>query len=255
MNASENSPIFFFDNNDPEMQRAYARAQETFRYFWREMSWEYRRIVPALDLACVKAPFSDDEGNPKAEVEQMWVSEVVFDGKQISGILLNSPRWIQSVAEGDEVQLPIPGITDWMYAISNRVYGAFTVNLMRLRMPLAERADHDEAWGLDFGDPTEIKLSQGSTDPDDDHPMDVNMSESLNEELLQNPGSVNERDDEGWTLLHHQALAGSGSCVNVLLKHGADVNVTTQHGMTPLQLANCLGWERVAKMLVEQGAR
>jgi uncharacterized protein YegJ (DUF2314 family) len=48
-----------FDDSDPEMQRAYESARATFRYFWREVAWERRRIIPALSLAAVKAPFSD----------------------------------------------------------------------------------------------------------------------------------------------------------------------------------------------------
>jgi hypothetical protein len=40
-----------FDDSDPEMQRAYESARATFRFFWRELAWERRRIVPALDLA------------------------------------------------------------------------------------------------------------------------------------------------------------------------------------------------------------
>ena len=89
MNDSETSPVFFFDNDDPEMQRAYEQARATFRYFWREIAWEQRRIVPALDLACVKAPFSDpgevDSEDDEAQVEQMWVSDVRFDGRLITG--------------------------------------------------------------------------------------------------------------------------------------------------------------------------
>ena len=33
-----------FDNSDPEMQGAYEKARATFRYFWREVAWERRRI-------------------------------------------------------------------------------------------------------------------------------------------------------------------------------------------------------------------
>lgn len=66
------NPVFFFDNADPEMQQVYRAAQASFRYFWRELSWERRRIVPALDMALVKLPFTDGprtDGNP--EFEQM----------------------------------------------------------------------------------------------------------------------------------------------------------------------------------------
>ena len=37
---SQPSRVFLFDNNDPEMQRAYENARATFLYFWREIAWE-----------------------------------------------------------------------------------------------------------------------------------------------------------------------------------------------------------------------
>jgi hypothetical protein len=61
MSESQPSKVFTFDDTDPEMQAAYEKARATFRYFWREVAWEQRRIVPGLDLAAVKAPFSDSE--------------------------------------------------------------------------------------------------------------------------------------------------------------------------------------------------
>lgn len=51
--------VYYHKDNDPEMQKAIDEARATFRYFWREMSWEYRRIVPALDMSAVKVPFQD----------------------------------------------------------------------------------------------------------------------------------------------------------------------------------------------------
>ena len=107
MSESQPSRVFLFDNSDPEMQRAYENARVTFRYFWREIAWERRRIVPALDLACVKAPFSDGEQDTRIkdtpEVEHMWLSEVDFDGQFVSGVLLNAPNWLKTVKEGDIV--------------------------------------------------------------------------------------------------------------------------------------------------------
>ena len=46
-----------------------------------------------------------------------------------------------------------------MYAISGEVFGAYTVNLMRSRMGRQERQEHDSAWGLNFGDPTKIRVA------------------------------------------------------------------------------------------------
>src|SRR5262245_5869506 len=129
MSESQPSRVFMFDNSDPEMQRAYENARATFRYFWREVAWERRRIVPALEMACLKAPFSDGDSRSRSrdtpEVEHMWLSEIDFDGQFVSGVLLNSPNWLKSVKEGDRVRIPPGQISDWMYVLNGDVYGAY----------------------------------------------------------------------------------------------------------------------------------
>ena len=88
-------PVFMFDPADARIAHAHEAARESFRFFWRELSWERRRIVPGLDLAMVKLPFTDgprDDGNP--EYEHMWVDEVGFDGTLLTGRLINQPNWL-----------------------------------------------------------------------------------------------------------------------------------------------------------------
>lgn len=262
MSDSEPSKVYMFSGSDPEMLRANEKARETFRYFWREMAWENRRIVPALDLACVKAPFSDGEyrTGDGPEVEHMWISEVQFDGEAISGVLLNSPNWLKTVKEGDSASFRLNEISDWMYAISGEVYGAYTVNLLRSRMSARERKDHDEAWGMNFGDPAQIRLvpepkkkglfgGAKKADPDDEHPMSANMAPSLKEQIKKVPSFITDKDDDGWTILHHLALAGSLDGVKVLLAAGADRHAPTNDGKTPAALARTLGWSKVVALL------
>lgn len=267
MSESQPSRVFMFDNSDPEMQRAYENARATFRYFWREVAWERRRIVPALDLACVKAPFSDGEHRTPTkdapEVEHMWLSEVDFDGQFVSGVLLNAPNWLKTVKEGDSACLPLGEISDWMYAISGEVFGAYTVNLLRSRMGRRERREHDAAWGLNFGEPTTIRVApepgkgggllkswfgKKQANPQE-HPMSEAMASSLKKELAKDPSLVSAKDDKGWTFLHQEASAGSTATVKVLLEAGADPNALTNQGMTALQLAQSLGWENVVALL------
>ncbi|MBS0261932.1 MAG: DUF2314 domain-containing protein [Planctomycetes bacterium] len=270
MSDSSSENIYSFDGADPEMHQAYERAQSTFRYFWREMAWERRRIIPALNLACVKAPFSDGdqaEGHPDDfEVEHMWISEVDFDGRNVSGTLLNVPNNLKSIAQGDAVTLPLEQISDWMYAIAGEVYGAYTVNLMRSRMSPRERMSHDSAWGLDFGDPTKIRLvpepKQGKgllkswfgkrSAETDEHPMSENMAVSLVAEIEKDKSILTSQDDQGWTVLHHEALAGSAPTVKVLLDAGADPKALTRDGRTALELARSLGWENVVSLLLRR---
>jgi uncharacterized protein YegJ (DUF2314 family) len=269
MSASQPSRVFMSDNSDREMQRACENARATFRYFWREVAWERRRIVPALDLACVKGPFSDGEQGTRTkdtpEVEYMWLSEVDFDGQFVSGVLVNAPNWLKTVKEGDPARIPLGEISDWMYAISGEVFGAYTVNLLRSRMERQERQEHDGAWGLKFGDPTKIRVAPepnkgggflkswfGKRQVDTgEHPMSEAMGPSLKEQLAKDPSLVSAKDDRGWTFLHQQALAGSAATVKVLLEAGADPNAVTNHGMTPLQLAKSLGWAKVVALLAQ----
>ena len=42
--------------------------------------------------------------------------------------------------------------------MNGRVYGVWTVNLLRSEMDRKERAQHDQAWGLDFGDPVKVEV-------------------------------------------------------------------------------------------------
>jgi len=260
-------PIFFSPDDDA-MRAAAAEARRTFRFFWREMTWEQRRIVPALDLAAVKVAFwdGDDDTPPRSEeVEHMWVGDVGFDGARLSGTLLNAPNHLRDVREGDPVDVPFERVGDWMYAIGGRVYGAFTVNLIRSRMSAPERREHDSAWGLDFGDPGSIVLipdyrpkqglsglfgsQQAPIDLEAEHPMSENMTAKYAEQLAADPRPARVRDDAGWTQLHRFALGGSAGVVDLLLRAGADRAATTPDGRTALDLAEAIGWPRVVELL------
>lgn len=250
------------------MQNAYQSARASFRYFWRELSWERRRIVPALDLAIVKLPFTDGprtDGN--AEFEQMWIGDVDFDGDSVQGTLMNAPNWLTSVREGETVTAPWERLTDWMMTVNGRAYGGFTVNLMRARMSRRERDEHDQAWGLEFGDPNDVQVEivagakpktgllgslfgQGSrqqtTSGFRDHPMCVNMLPTIDKQLKADRSITLSVGDNGWTLLHQEAIAGNLGIVKLLLAHGADATARTPNGYTAAELAHKIGWPEIA---------
>ena len=264
-----------FDDQDPAMQQAYAAARRSFKYFWRELSWEARRIVPSLDLSMVKLPFTDGpRTDGRSEYEHMWIGELDFDGETLSGQLLNSPNWLTSVQEGVAVQAPFAHLRDWMMTVDAMVYGGFTVNAMRAKMSDRERKEHDEAWGLDFGDPAAIRVEikqyvdprkglapgrvffsgQNSDEPDifRDHPMCINMLEKYEAQLKGDPAMARSVDDAGWTLLHRDALAGNFGVVKLLVGCGADVAAKTPSGRTASELARGIGWSEIAEYLDEQ---
>jgi uncharacterized protein YegJ (DUF2314 family) len=255
MNADAHNPIYRFNQDDPEMQQAFRHAGSTFRFLWRELSWERRRIIPALQLSAVKTAFADRplvECNGNDHVEHMWLSEITFDGRIVTGKLLNNPNRLKSVGAGKKYSFPVEQLTDWMYASSGRVYGAYTVNLLRSRMEPTKLKSHDQAWGLDFGDPAKIFLTySGQTDESDEteHPMSLNMKPKLVEHIQKNPKIVNEADQRGWTFLHREALAGNASVVEVLLQHGADRNLQTYDGDQAIDLARLMRWNKIVGLL------
>lgn len=275
--------VFVTPSDDPEMKKVQAFSRKTFRFFLRELSWEQRRVIGAMELAAVKIAFSDppemrSQHPADFEVEYMWISEVEFDGRQISGVLLNEPDSLQSVHEGDQVSVKPNQIVDWMYSVQGEVCGGFTVQLLRRRMDKQELKSHDSAWGLEFGAPGVVRLIpdnylpaaaqkkrtaipeiegmaiQGDYKVIDDleHPMSVNCRESFEEELAGNPEVLFE-DQGGLFLLHSMVMAGSLDGVEACLKHGADPNQRAANGLTPTALAKGLGWKKILARLERAG--
>lgn len=245
--------IFFARGDSPEMLAAFQKAQASFKYFWRELSWEYRRIIPGLDLACVKIAFTQqfaDQQDPV--VEHMWINEIEFDGDNVSGILINQPNELTNVNNGDPVSFPLEQISDWLFAIEGRTYGGFTIQTMRSQMEPAEREEHDNAWGLEFGDFNDILIvNNQKEDPENltEHPMSRNMKEKLVEFLQQHPAELSNADEQGFTMLHRETIAGNLSSVEILLQQGADKNRKNNAGKTALDYATQLGWEHLIPVL------
>jgi len=274
-----NTPIFPADA-DAGMQRAVLAARQSFPVLWREMTWEYRRIVPGLSIAAVKAPFSDTpDPFPADDREHMWLNELSFDGVTIEGTLLNAPNSLTSVQQGQRVETNPETLTDWMYGVvtEKEVCGAFSINHMRAAMNDQERAEHDAAWPVEFGDPTEVRFVPSSYLPAkksralggmfgakkpanqqldevmaQEHPMALNMIEKL-KEAISEPAQVMVPDENGVNFLHSMTLGGAASAVDYLMQVGADASVATNHGLTPYRIAERMGWRSVIAVLHRHG--
>lgn len=247
------SKVFYSKTDNPEMIKAYEKAQETFKYFWRELSWEHRRIIPALELACVKIAFTQSAPNSSEPlVEHMWINEVGFDGETVSGILINEPNELTNVKNGDAVEIPLNQISDWLFACEDKTYGGFTIQAMRAEMSPKERRQHDQAWGLNFGDFNDIMVvNRQKEQPENltEHPMSKNMGEKLKEFVQTNPGELTSTDAAGYTFLHKETIAGNRTSVEILLAAGADKNAVTNSGKTALDFAKQLNWEHIIPLL------
>lgn len=244
-------PIFFAETGDPAMNQAFQRAQDTFGYFWRELSWEYRRIVPGLEIACVKVAFSQ-QVKKEPIVEHMWINEVSFDGETIKGVLLNDPNRLTNVSRGQGVEIPLAQVSDWLFARGGKTFGGFTIQAMRSRMDAAGLESHDKAWGFDFGDHRGILLAAGQLEnPEnlEEHPMSRNMGPKLAEFLTQYPSQLHSADEAGNTMLHKEAIAGNRTSVEVLKQFGADLHAKNKLGKTPLDYAVQMKWDHLVPLL------
>ncbi|RKF03999.1 uncharacterized protein YegJ (DUF2314 family) [Tenacibaculum lutimaris] len=252
MNKEEEKKVFYAQQNEL-MKQASKDAQKNFKYFWRELYWEYRRIIPAHDFALVKIPFEQTfEGLNEPVIEHMWINNINFDGEIITGELVNSPNRLTNIKNGDFVTRKIKEISDWMISIQGKTYGGFTIQVMRSGMNDTERKNHDNAWGLDFGDYNKpLLVFEQIENPENliEHPMSVNMGDKVREFLNDNPKELTKADENGLNLLHKEAIAGNKTNIDVLLELGADKNVKSSHGKTALDYAEFMNWEHIKDVL------
>jgi uncharacterized protein YegJ (DUF2314 family) len=143
------SKIILVQSDDAEMNAAMQTARDRFPEFWREVSADYRRVIPALGGSMVKAYFDDPGGAPQGG-EHMWVRGVEYDGKMITGELADPPRHLRTVRAGQQVSFPLERLSDWFYVDGDKAVGAFTVRLLRTRMSKDERRAHDSHYPFRF---------------------------------------------------------------------------------------------------------
>ena len=83
----------------------------------------------------------------------------------------------------------------------------------------------------------------------DEHPMCRNCLDDFRQQLAQNPDYLREQDEDGYTPLHHEAIAGNAPLVKAMLELGADPAATTQEGLTALDFARLMDWQNVIEIL------
>lgn len=249
----EKKEIYFVRNDSQKMISAFEKAQDTFKYFWRELYWEYRRIVPALDAAYVKVAFMQNmEGLDEPKVEHMWINDVNFDGEMIEGVLINKPDELTNVKDGDRVEIPLSQVSDWLFATNGKTYGGFTIQAFRSEMSEKERKNHDKAWGLNFGDYNDILLVYEQKEhPENliEHPMSKNMKAKFVEFLEGNPEILTEKDKKGYSILHRETIAGNASTIEVLRQFNVDINDKTNSGKTAIDFARSLNWTHIIPLV------
>ncbi|MBP8082915.1 MAG: DUF2314 domain-containing protein [Spirochaetes bacterium] len=243
LNKKKKSPVTIQKGEDEELSQAYVKARESFPLFWNQFSSDFNRIIPAIEMASLKVQFSDDPDDLESAVEHMWVNIIDFDGKEITGTLINSPNWLKKYKLNDEVCFPVSQISDWLCVIGGVTYGGFTVQLIRSRMNKKDRLEFDKAWGLDFPSPEKVLI------PERNDKFDKSLADIIKNQIEDNPKIISQKFDKGRTLLHLSALYGRYSSVELLLKSGAKKSVKCKRGWTALDYAESLGWKEIIDLL------
>ena len=67
--------------------------------------------------------------------------------------------------------------------------------------------------------------------------------------------NINKKDEKGWTLLHYAIFFKYKKIAKYLINKGANVNIKSKNGYTPLVLAKSRGLLDIVKLLKQHGAR
>ena len=142
----DNEPdVFFVESEDSEMLTAIQEAQETFDEFRDYYHSERSDLV----YFSVKARFLID-GDPSSG-EHIWLYDIDLSDNQVRGKIGNEPLDAVYLSIDEEVIIGMDDISDWMVVDEDgRVYGGYTVRVLRNRMTEEERLQFDEETGFIF---------------------------------------------------------------------------------------------------------
>jgi ankyrin repeat protein len=75
--------------------------------------------------------------------------------------------------------------------------------------------------------------------------------EILDSAFSHRPEWITKKDQYGWSAMHWSSIWCRKQAVEVMLKHGADINIRTTRGLTPLHLAMRLFYKSKSKKFIE----
>ncbi|MCU0874254.1 MAG: DUF2314 domain-containing protein [Pirellulaceae bacterium] len=126
-------------DTDEAMSAAMKKAQDTLPTFLGAV----RNPWPSQGDFQIKVRFQEDQ-----ETEWMWLSEVTYDGRELTGKLNSDPLYVKRLKRGDIQTVAPRNVVDWTFDEYGRSVGAFTEQVVRDQSPPDEQ---DEP--LQFAEP------------------------------------------------------------------------------------------------------
>ena len=123
-----------FAEKDPEMDKAIQTARESVDTFIAALK------APTANRSnfAVKKSFKDGD-----QVEDIWLSDASFNGRQFSGRVDNEPADVKNVQIGQTATAAKDEISDWLYIENGKLVGGYSIRVLYSRMSLAEKSDFD----------------------------------------------------------------------------------------------------------------
>lgn len=134
----ENQPTISVESDDKEMAEAIEKANQTLTDFNAVLS------NPKIEVKSLKVKFETSNGGG----EHIWLTDVQYKNGKYSGILDNEPEYITEYKIGDKIEVDNSKISDWMYIKNGKLFGGYTMKLLRSRMTETEREQFDAESGM-----------------------------------------------------------------------------------------------------------
>lgn len=111
------APVVQVSPDDPLMAKAVAEARRRWSEFTRAFSGRH----PEQHFS-VKAPVTRG-----GQTEHIWIDVLAISSENIRGKLGNDPIDLNGLKLGDPISVPISTIEDWLYVLTDKPVGGFTI--------------------------------------------------------------------------------------------------------------------------------
>ncbi|WP_143306905.1 YegJ family protein [Chitinophaga vietnamensis] len=119
-------------NENERMRRAFEKAGTTLWYFKASVATPQ----PGQNNFSAKIRITDGD-----TVEYIWLNDPSFDDEgNLYGIVGNTPQYVQTVKQGQQIGVDPTLIADWMIVENNRLIGGYTTRAIWDGMSTPEKA-------------------------------------------------------------------------------------------------------------------
>lgn len=135
---NENQPaIYDVSEHNKNMNEAIAKANQTLANFNAAL------INDDIEVKSLKVKFQNE-----TDVEHVWLTDVEFKDGKYSGVLDNEPEYVKEHKIGDVINVDNKDISDWMYIENGKLFGGYTIRVLRNQMSESEREQFDAESGM-----------------------------------------------------------------------------------------------------------